>query len=184
MHGTLVVMQMDFDKQHVLGQRAFTLFLFKRIKFALFLFLLSWVAWRYEHLAPEEYTLWVTLGVQLLFALSMAYFALILIRTFLEYRRYTYRFTDEAFIVTEGYLVRNEFGAVYHQIQSVNIRRTPLDRMIGVSQLVILMVGPDRESRRAQIVLPGVGKTRAKLVQKELLIRARKHATMHPSPDD
>jgi len=42
---------------------------------------------------------------------------------------YTYMFTDEAFIMTSGYIVRNELAALYHQIQNVNIQRNPLDRL-------------------------------------------------------
>ena len=49
--------------------------------------------------------------------------------------------------------------------------------MVGVSKIVIFMNGAEKDAAHNKIVLPAVGKTKAKLVQKELLIRARQHMT-------
>ena len=95
--------------------------------------------------------------------------------TYMEYHFYTYMFTDEAFIMTSGYIMRNELAALYHQIQNVSIQRRPLDRLAGVSKIVIFMNGAEKDAAHNKIVLPAVGKTKAKLVQKELLMRARQH---------
>jgi hypothetical protein len=46
--------------------------------------------------------------------------------------------------------------------------------MVGVSQIIIYLTGAERESGHTKIVLPGVGRKKAKLVQKELLVRAKK----------
>jgi len=162
------------NKKHRLGHRAFTLFLFRRIKFFVFLAALSIAAWYSERWLPSEYASWGLYAVEILGVLCVAYFILIFIETYLEYRYYTYLFTDEAFMTTSGYMMRTEMAALYHQIQNVNIMRSPLDRMIGVSRIVIYMTG-DKSVPQNQLILPGVGKTKAKHVQKELLIRARKH---------
>ncbi len=167
---------MDSGKTHSLGQRAFFLFLFTRIKMPLFLFALTGVIWYYRASVPEEYLPWMEFAWEVAGMIALAYFALMLIWTYLEYKRYTYRFEEEAFIVTKGYIVLNEFGVVYHQIQGVNIRRTPLDRMLGVSQIVILMNGTNDDPERSQIILPALGGRKAKLVQNELLARARRHS--------
>lgn len=166
---------MENHHKHSLGHRALTLFLFRRIKFSLFLFALTWGVWYGQRWIPDMYRDWTAYAATFLLYISIAYFLVIFLRTYLEYRYYTYTFTEEAFIMTQGYFVRDEIAAVYHQIQNVNIRRAPLDRLIGVSQLVIIMTGLDRDGRRAQIVLPAVGMTKARLVQKEILIRARRH---------
>lgn len=167
---------MDNFQIHSLGHRAFFLFLLKRIKAVAVLFLFTALAWYSVHFFPDPYSLWVDYFSKIVLLLSTAYFAFIFIVTYLEYRRHTYHFTEEAFIMTHGYMTSNEIGAVYHQIQSVNIKRTPLDRMIGVSQIVIIMTGAERDPHHSQITLPGVGKKKSKLVQQELLMRARKHA--------
>lgn len=86
-------------------------------------------------------------------------------------------FTDEAFMMSSGYMVRSEGAALYHQIQNVNIERGPWDRMAGVSKVVIFLAGSEASTAHNKIVLPAVGKKKAKLVQKELLVRARRHTT-------
>lgn len=159
-------------KKHSLGRRAYLLFLAKRIKAPIVLFACTAFALYAERWIPF-YQNWVSFGVECLLVVAVAYFLLVVLQTYLEYRLRTYTFTEDAFYMTHGYAVRNEVAAVYHQIQGVNIRRGMLDRTIGVSQIIILMAGT--EANRIQFVLPGVGKTKAKLVQQELLARARKH---------
>jgi membrane protein YdbS with pleckstrin-like domain len=168
-------MGMENQRKHSLGKRAFLLFLSKRIKFVIFLFALTVAAWYSERWSPPTYLPFVEYGVEMLALLSGLYFLAILLWTYMEYHFYTYTFTDEAFIMTSGYVVRNEMAALYHQIQNVSIQRGPLDRLAGVSQIVIFMTGSERDAAHNKIVLPAVGKTKAKLVQKELLVRARRH---------
>jgi membrane protein YdbS with pleckstrin-like domain len=172
---------MENHKKHSLGHRAFILFLSRRIKFAIFMFVLTAFVWYAEKWVPFEYLYLSDYIVKILLLLSVTYLLVILFYTYMEYRFYTYMFTEEAFIMTQGYVVRNEIGALYHQIQNVNIQRGPLDRMTGVSEIVIFMTGVEKDASHSKIVLPGVGKTKAKLVQKELLQRARGHITSQPS---
>jgi len=167
---------MDFNKKHALGQRAFLVFLFRRIKLAVFLFILSGALWWCERWIPANYAAWGDYTVKVFFLVSAGYFLFVLLETYLEYRYYTYLFTDDAFIMTYGYMIRNEVATLYHHIQNVNIERSVMDRAIGVSKVIIVMVGSDRDTRRNQIVLPAVGRRKAKLVQGELLRRARRHA--------
>jgi membrane protein YdbS with pleckstrin-like domain len=173
-------MGMENQKKHSLGRRAYVLFLSKRIKLVIFFFVFTAALWYSERWAPAFYLPFVQYGVQLLALFSVLYFLAILLWTYMEYHFYTYMFTDEAFIMTSGYVVRNEMAALYHQIQNVSIQRTPLDRMAGVSQIVIFMTGAERDAANNKIVLPAVGKTKARLVQKELLVRARRHVGNYP----
>lgn len=167
---------LETHRTHTLGHRAFFLFLSRRIKFAIFLFVLAGAVWYSERLMSPENLIWVHYAFQVLLLISIAYLVMLLLRTYLEYRYYTYTFTDEAFVVTSGYITRREIAALYHQIQNVNIERGPLDRMIGVSGIVIFLTGAQHDVPHAKITLPAIGKTKAKLVQKELLIRARRHS--------
>ena len=166
---------MENFKKHSLGHRAFLRFLFKRIKIFLILFIIAFAAWYAERWVTGDYAPYADYAVKLLWLIVVLCFAIFFLYAYLEYHYYTYSFTDEAFIITYGYMVRNEVAAVYHQIQNVNIRRGVLDRFMGVSEIVIFMTGSDRESRRNQISLPAVGRTKARMVQQELLQRARKH---------
>jgi membrane protein YdbS with pleckstrin-like domain len=145
------------------------------MKLVIFFFVLAVAAWYSERWAPPYYVPFVDYGVNLLALFSVLYFLAIILWTWLEYRVYTYTFTDEAFIMTSGYIMRTELAALYHQIQNVSIQRNPLERIVGVSKIVIFMNGAEKDAAHNKIVLPAVGKTKAKLVQQELLIRARQH---------
>lgn len=165
---------MDNHKKHSLGRRAFFLFLSRRIWPIIIWFAVATGVWWSERWFPADSVIWVDYAARLLFLIGCAYLVLILLQSWLEYHYYTYMFTDEAFIMTSGYIMRNETAALYHQIQNVNIVRGPMDRLTGVSQVVIFMTG-DKEAAHNRITLPAVGKHKAKLVQKELLVRARRH---------
>ena len=171
---------MENHKKHSLGHRAYLLFLSKRMKLVVLFFVLTAAAWYSERWSPAYYLPFAQYGVELLALFSVLYFLAIMLWTYLEYHFYTYMFTDEAFIMTYGYVMRNELAALYHQIQNVNIQRGPLDRMAGVSQIVIFMNGGEHSGAQNKIVLPAVGKTKAKLVQQELLSRARRHVADYP----
>jgi len=171
--------KIDFNKKHSLGNRAFFVFLVRRIKLAIFLFILTAAVWYGERWIPADYAPWGDYATRILFAVSAAYLLFIVLETYLEYRYYTYLFTDDAFIMTYGYVMRNEVATLYHHIQNVNIERSIADRMIGVSKIIIMMTGSDRETRRNQVVLPALGRRKAKLVQAELLRRARRHAGVY-----
>jgi membrane protein YdbS with pleckstrin-like domain len=167
---------MDNNKKHSLGHRAFFIFFAKRLKGVIFLAILTGVAWYAERWLPQSYLYWADRAVIIIGAVSAAYLLIALFETWLEYHYYTYTFTEEAFLMTYGYLVRNEVAALYHQIQNVSIQRTIGDRLVGVSRIIIFLTGSERESGHTKIILPGVGGKKAKLVQKELLVRARKMA--------
>ena len=166
---------MDDDRKHALGQRAFFVFFFSHIKWVVIFFLVASGVWYAERWLPFDYLPYGDYATKIMFLLAGTVLFMVFFWTYMEYHFYTYTFTPEAFIMTSGYVTRNETAALYHQIQNVNIRRSPLDRVIGVSSIVILMVGAEREAIHNQITLPAVGRKKAKLVQKELLARARRH---------
>jgi len=167
---------MENHIKYHLGYRAFFILLSKKIKLVLALFGVALLAWYARGWFPEDYSRWGWNTFLVALVASATYFAIILISTFWEHNLYTYTFTKDAFIVAHGWFMHEEIAALYHQIQSVNIRRNAFDRMFGVSQIVISMVGESQG--RVQIVLPGVGIKRARMVQEELLGRARKSAAM------
>jgi len=162
-------------RKHSLGHRAFLLFLSRRLPPVVFWALFATAVWYSERWIPDGYGVFAGYAAKLLFLVAGAYFIMILLRAWLEYRYYTYTFTEEAFMMTYGYVTRKEVAALYHQIQNVNIERSVFDRLAGVSQVVIMMTGSEHGGGQSKIVLPAVGKTKAKLVQKELLVRARRH---------
>lgn len=175
---------MEDYKKHSLGRRAYILFLSKRIKPAVFLFIVTGALWWSESVVPADYASWAAYITQLALLISCGILAFLLFQTWMEYHYFTYMFTEEAFIITGGYVTRNEVAALYHQIQNVNIYRSPGDRLAGVSKIVIFMTGNEKDSPHNKLVLPAVAKNKAKFVQKELLSRARRHfgGVKYPPP--
>lgn len=163
------------NQTHSLGRRAFLLFFIRRIKLPIVLALLALAVSYSDRWLPVGYAQLDDQIAYVMFLCSIAYIVAVFLITYLEYRVYTYSFTEEAFVLTRGIAMRNEVAALYHQIQNVNINRSPMNRIFGVSEIVIYMTGADRESGHSKIILPAIGKFRAKVVQKELLSRARKH---------
>ena len=166
---------MDDDKKHSLGHRAFFIFLFQRIRWVVITAIIVAGLWYLARFFSGYWLVWINYGLEIITLLWIAFFLMVLLRAYLEYRYYTYTFTDEAFVITYGVVVRNEIGALYHQIQNVSIQRGVSDRLIGISRLLIFLDGD--ESGHAKIMLPAVERKKARLVQKELLVRAKRSVT-------
>lgn len=175
--------QLEDHRKHSLGRRAFFLFLSRRINGPLLLFIIAGAVWYGVQQLPPFYAIWGGFAAEVLLLTALGYLLMIILFTYLEYRVHTYVFTDEALMITSGLTTRKEIAALYHQIQNVNIDRSMSDRFFGISQIVIFMTGADREFGHTKIVLPALSKTKAKVVQRELLVRARRHVppATHPT---
>lgn len=168
---------MDFAKTHYLGKRAFFLFLFRRMKLAVALFLAVALVWFYLEKFPPFYREFVYAGWELGLVLSLTVLGARIIQTYVEYKGYSYRFDKEFFQVNYGYLVKNEIAIVYHHIQNAVVRHDIFDRMIGVSKLVIVMDGSkDAGGSKKDIILPALDRNKARVIQKELMRQARIHS--------
>lgn len=168
-------MEIESHRRYSLGHRAFFLFFSRKLKWPVILLVVDAVIWYAVRWLSGDWADWGTYVAQIGLFVTLGAFLLALLLTYLDYRVYTYAFTDEAFVMTSGFALHKEVAALYHQIQNVNINRSPMNRMIGVSEVAIFLTGSDRDAEHAKIILPAVGKARAKLVQRELLTRARKH---------
>lgn len=178
---------MDNYQQYRLGKKAFVIFMLRRIKFSLFLFMLAGGMLYFYNYLPLPYRSYGELAAKFMLLVAISYLLMVWFRTYLEYRNYTYGFSNEAFIVTSGFVDTNEVAAVYHQIHSVNIQRSYAERLLGISKLIILMTGNQRNPEHTQIILPGLHHKTARGIQRELLIQARKHIVpqnQYPDQDE
>lgn len=165
------------DRTHRLGSRAYFLFLGKGVLwFLLAVALLSLYWWYPAPYIPKNYIIFYDYSVKLFALFISAYGVFLLAKAYLEYRGHGYRFDDEFFHITKGYLNQHEVGVVYHQIQTVTVRRTLGARIVGVANLTIV-TNSNREDN--EIHLPGIDARKARLVQRELLSRAK---SMHERP--
>ena len=67
---------MDTNKKHSLGQRAFIVFLFRRIKFAVLLFIIAFAAWYGERWIPagSTYAPWGDYAAKMVLLVAVGYF--------------------------------------------------------------------------------------------------------------
>ncbi len=172
-----VMASLDTDRTHRLGARAFLLFLGAGIFWIVGLSVLLGAWWWYAApFIPKAYVIYYDYSVKLLALCLGAFVFFRLMRAYLEYRSHGYRFDDEYFHITRGYINQNEMGIVYHQIQTVTVQRSIGARMVGVARLSIVTSGTNGSH---EMHLPGVEVNKARLVQRELLARSK--ATQHGS---
>lgn len=164
--------QLDTDRTHRLGFRAFLLFLGWSALLVVLLAAGTAAWWWYgARLVPARYVTYYDYSVKLL-ALVVAVFALYrLVGSYLAYRSHAYRFDDEFFHVTRGYVSQQEVGVVYHQIQTVTVQRPLGARLVGVAHLAIVTNSGSGATYAAHLF--GLDRAKARLVQRELLARAK-----------
>ena len=83
---------------------------------------------------------------------------------------------NDSFKIKRGILGKTENAIPYHQIQNVDIERSFLFQILGLSRIVILTAGHEDEKPRAndeaEDVIPAIDKKLAEWLQTELLKRA------------
>lgn len=83
----------------------------------------------------------------------------------LRYRAWSYRVRDEDLQLRHGVLWRTESIVPHARIQHVDLRRGPLDRWIGLAQLVVFTAG----SRGAMLTIPGLDAAEAERLRDRLI---------------
>ncbi len=164
---------LNLEATHRLGPRAFMIFWTHRAHWPFLALLALGVAWFFEGRVQflAAYHFQALFVFEIVFAIVFGLFALATMRAFFEYRGYAYRFENEFFRLSKGYIARQEIGVVYHQIQTVTLRHNFLDRSMGITHLVIVMTG-GRENP-SEVILPAIDHKKARQVQEELLRQAR-----------
>lgn len=163
---------LDTSRTHRLGIRAFFLFLGWGAFYILLLLALLFAWWWYgARFVPDAYVEYYVYSVKLFALVITGYAAYRLLHAFFDYRSHRYRFDREFFHVEKGYINKREVGVVYHQIQTVTVERPLGARMVGVAHLDII-TSSSGHAQNAK--LHGLDMKKARLIQKELLERARK----------
>jgi len=176
------------DKQgyQMLGKKAFWLF-FLQISPAAFILLLISIVLFIFSFQPflidtsfgnlQKYDLGATL---ITFILSLLIGAIAFAFAWLIYKNYVFLMADDSFKIKRGILNKTENAIPYRQIQNVDIERSFIFQMFGLSRLIILTAGHEDEtpkgtpsvSDEAEGIIPAIDKNLAEMLQTELLKRA------------
>lgn len=182
---------MDFGETHHLGFRAFIIFLGRHLKWPIILLIVLVLLWTQRGLiANTTYSLQLfgvtvtgydvqliaVFAFKVLLLIWLGIVVFVLFRSYFEYKGYSYRFDDEYFHITNGYIIKNVTGVVYHQIQHVTIKRGIFDRVAGVGHVIIVMNVIGNNPGASEIVIPALDKKKAAMVHRELMSRSH-HST-------
>lgn len=85
----------------------------------------------------------------------------------LEWTRWTWSAWDDALELNHGVVSRHESLVPYHRIQQIDVERDPLERLVGLSSLVLRTAAATTDAK-----LPGIAAEHADLLRHELLHRA------------
>jgi uncharacterized membrane protein YdbT with pleckstrin-like domain len=172
--------QLDsLDTFRHLGKRTLWFMVFKRaglslvgILAALILFFLEksvlgvWVG---EHMPVHLFAIavWVLLA-------SLVYFGIVFFGVWLWYHFYEFRLSDHALEIRRGILTKEETSVPFRQIQDINLERSLLFQMVGLTELKVITAGreEDGDTDDTEEVLPALDKNLASLLRADLLRRA------------
>jgi membrane protein YdbS with pleckstrin-like domain len=114
-------------------------------------------------LAGEDTGAAIPAGVA--FALVGTGFALVWSR--LEWARWTWAATDHALELRHGVIAKDASLVPFHRIQQIDLHRDPIERMLGLSTLILRTAAATTDAR-----IPGVASDEAETLRHRLLARA------------
>lgn len=167
-----------------LGERTFWLFLSEKLSAAVgFLF----IAIALSLVRESSY---VSAGLvkplALLGMASWAVFFVSLVGAFvaarLVYKNNSFCFAEDALKIRRGVFTKLEIAIPYRQVQNVEIERTLMQQMMGVSKVVIITAGTDNPATprdESSSTMPVIDKEIAVGLQNELLRRADVQKVIH-----
>jgi len=102
-------------------------------------------------------------------------FLVLLVHAHLRYRIWRFEVQDDALFLHRGVLTRIRTVVPFVRVQHVDTQRNPLERMVGLSRVVVYTAG----SRGADVTIPGLRPERAEALREQLRTLAGEH-----DPDD
>ncbi|WP_227131350.1 PH domain-containing protein [Halorubellus salinus] len=94
---------------------------------------------------------------------------------FAHYRRWRFDLEADAIYLVRGVVTHVDTAVPYVRVQHVDTQRTPLDRALGISRVVVYTAG----SRGADVTIPGLTVERARTLRNEL-----RELAVDAEPDD
>ncbi len=160
-----------------LGTKTFWLSLSERLSVSLgFLFLavVCIIAVRLT-VIPQEVKPLLIMGEIIFFGASVMTGIIGFISGYLVYKNHLFCIADDAFKIRTGIFTKIETAFPYRQIQNVEIERSFLFQILGLSKIVIITAGTDNPKtirNEAEGMLPIIEKEIAETLRDELLRRS------------
>jgi uncharacterized membrane protein YdbT with pleckstrin-like domain len=172
-----------------LGDKTLFLFVLKRSGFFFLSLIVLFAVIGLWGILPESLQRYVALANFLFVVFVLIVAAATFGIASLEYRNYTISVLEKNVKITRGILNRVEIGIPYRRVKRVDIIRTLMCQLLGVSNILITTLGDDDEtSHDDEVLLPYIAKPLAEKIQHEILQHAQVEqiAMAHPgaSPEE
>lgn len=156
------------NQEHRLGPKAFILLLIRRVAVGFTFFVLASVlsmargvimagllstmqtAGSATALSPDAISVYIENGISALFLFSIILMLIGFFISWIQYRFYAFRFDEFDLHMRQGILSRKEVAIPYRQMQDINIFRSLIYQMLGVSRLIIDSAGHEEKDAKNQ----------------------------------
>lgn len=172
-------MQEHIKRYHPLGTKTLVMMVLKRSAVFLLFLPILFVGVFFLGYVPES-LLNVTANAMLIYVAFLIIAALLALALgWLEYARYWIFVDDRDVKIARGLIATEQIGIPYRRIQDVKIKRSLVDQLFGVSNVVITMLGPGENEPSAfgqeedEIILPALDKKIALEIQDIVLKKAQ-----------
>jgi uncharacterized membrane protein YdbT with pleckstrin-like domain len=163
-------------KYHPLGQRTLMVLVFRRSALFFILVAMLLVLVFVLDYVPAQYLAFAIDGV---LALSMGCLVTLFIAMFLgwlQYWRY-WIFIDEKDVkLYRGLIMTEQIGIPYRRIQDIKIKRSLIDQIFGVADIIITVLGSEKNQNfeeESAMILPALSQQIAQEIQSVVLSRAQ-----------
>lgn len=120
-------------------------------------------AWLVGRFAPT-FLSWLASPDAVVLAVAVVVGVLGVVHAVLRYRVWRFQLQEDALYLERGVLTRVETAVPYVRVQHIDTQRGPIDRLAGLSSVVVYTAG----SRGADVTVPGLRPDRARRLRDRL----------------
>ena len=165
---------MESKSYEHLGITAFWIFMLQMMSPALIFLLIAFLFPQLSANMPQELLRYTEPFGRFFFLIGLSTLLIGGVIGYLRYVTYKFCLADDALLIEQGILNKERVSIPYRQVQNINLNRSIIDRLLGVSHLIILTAGHDDDdpgdrNYESEGHLPLLNKHRAEQIQAELL---------------
>lgn len=150
---TLPLPAENIKKYHPLGQKTLFMMILRRSYIFLLLLPVLIVLLIALVYVPSNLITMVSNGIIVYLGALLLVFAIVLFLGWLEYIRYWIFVDDKDLKIARGLIATEQIGVPYRHIQDIKIKRSLLDQIIGVSDIVITVLGSEKMNLLRKMIL-------------------------------
>jgi uncharacterized membrane protein YdbT with pleckstrin-like domain len=165
----------EIIKYAPLGGKTLFVLIFKRCAILLLPIILLIVIVAGQQFIPADFAIYVNSAIAILWVILLVVAFFIFLAGWLEYIRYQIFIDQQSIKINRGIIREEQIGVPFRRVKEAAIERSILDQLIGISNLVMTVLGEEdgkNFSQESKIILPALDKKIALNIQDVILKRA------------